>query len=123
MQWYLRAEMTGTPSQDQQEILLAAGAFSIQTNLDTDTTVVQLTIDAADHAAALGEAKRTLERFDALTEFIDSDVLTVPYRVIVEEPGAPHPDSQLMGTEAFAKVLEVSPRRIGQMAGQPGFPT
>lgn len=122
MQWYLRAEMIGTVDIDQAETLLKAGAFAVEPNPNSQTVRVQLTIEAPDHGTALTKAKRTLERLDALTELVDTGALSQPYRITIEEPGAPAPDAPFMNAKAFGDLLGRSERRVLQLVGRPGFP-
>lgn len=127
MEWTVRVETTGAPTEQQQEALVTAdgGAYLVKTQDGTQSVEILLSVDADSAAAALGRAKRALERLAPLRELVQAGALADPHRVTVEGPQAPDGELDVIATKALAGLLGVTEQAVRKMAGKerPGFPT
>lgn len=124
MEWYVRAEMTGTLNDEQQETLAdGEGITLVHVNDATGTAAVSVTIESG-RADALSVARRALARLGGMQALIAGGVLSQPYRIVVESADAATADMPLVSTQGFAGLLGVSAPRIRELAnqGRPGFP-
>lgn len=127
MEWTVRVEMTGAPTEEQQEALVTADDGPYLVKVDAGIFAVEMLMSvAADSAtAALGRAKRALERLAPFRDLVAAGVLTDPHRVVVEGPHAPSGELDVIATKALAGLLGVSEQRVRELAGKgrPDFPT
>ena len=119
--WNIRAEMTGAPTDDQQEAIAEEATIS-HFNTSAEHVEVSLTIQAADHLAALTAAKQALTKMRATQALIDAGVLTGAHRITIENSQAREASVPFVSTKAFAELLGVSDARIRQLKGGLGFP-
>lgn len=121
--YHVRAEMRGTPTEDQQLLLADDGATLVHFNSATGLGEVRIAIEETNLAAAIACASGTVANLDNLRALTADGVLTEPHRIVVEAVDAPQAAPTLVGTGGIAALLGISDARVRQLRDDdPGFP-
>jgi predicted DNA-binding transcriptional regulator AlpA len=123
MRWYLRADMTGAPTQDQIDQVADDGLVFAHFNSERRTAQVQVAVEAADHTSAIRKGLAIFGRLANVQQLVADGLLSPPFRITVESEEGAQRALGVLATKEVAALLGMSDARVRQLKDtDPLFP-
>lgn len=121
MRWHVEVQATGTPTDEQLEMLAGDGAIIVHRDTARRLVTITVKVEAVDNAIAA--ATLAIAAMPNLQRLVDDGALADPHRLLTETEEAHRRGASLIGAKETARRLNLSEARVRKLHEHPDWPS